>query len=226
MTSQSASRTSGLASFASKGVGRLCTVRLPRRLTVTCTTAIRTTPMSSNPRDAALVDWYAADDGLVRSGSGLGVCAQCRSADAEVTVDPGERWQRHLCVGCADAEVEREVARELAPALVDVLRANEKQPKWWLPAPHADWETADTTKLNELKTQWRAYELAAARTLSGASRCWALVANHSRCVRDEFRDGLCETHLHVGAQVPGLGWLGEVPQGRMISRRGRKELAA
>lgn len=175
---------------------------------------------------AALVDWYAADDELVRSAAGLGVCVACRSADAEVTVDPGERWQRHLCIGCADAMLEREVAREIAPALVNVLRENEKQPRWWLPTPATDWETADRTKLNQLQTQWRAYELAAARTLAGASRCWAVVAGGRRCVRDEHRDGLCETHLHVGAQVPGLGWLGDAPQGPMVARRGRKELAA
>lgn len=159
---------------------------------------------------------------------GLTLCAECRSADAEVTLDPGERWQRHLCIGCADDEIEREVARELAPTLVDVIRTNERQPKWWLPAPTINPETADQTKLAQLRAQWRAYELAAARTLAGASRCWAVLRDGSRCIRDEaaLSPGVCETHHLQGCTVPGLGWFGDAPQGPMVARRGRKELAA
>lgn len=31
---------------------------------------------------------------------GLGLCVVCRVADAEATMDPGERWERRVCLGC------------------------------------------------------------------------------------------------------------------------------
>lgn len=158
---------------------------------------------------------------VIKLVPGLTLCMDCRSEDAEVTVDPGERWQRHVCLGCADDELEREVARELHPATVAVLRQAEKEPRWWLPTPATDWETADRTKLNGLKAQWRAYEAENARTLAGASRCWAMRADGSRCVRDAVEAGVCETHQHMGCTVPGLGWLGDAPQGPLLARRGR-----
>lgn len=147
---------------------------------------------------------------------GLGLCVVCRVADAEATIDPGERWERRVCLGCADDEFEREVAREISPKTVEMLRAHERTPRWWLPAPRVDLATADYSKLNALRAQWVAFSTRPTE----AARCWAVVAT-GRCVRAEAREGLCETHLAVGASVPGLGWLGDVPQGPIVARRGR-----
>lgn len=146
---------------------------------------------------------------------GLTVCADCRSADAEVTVDPGERWARHVCLECADADLERaNLSREMFELLT---RARENPVYRPLPAPRVDLATADHSKLNALRAQWRAFE----RTLTDASRCWAILRDGSRCVRAEEVDGTCWTHHMQGCSVPGLGWRGGVPQGPILARRGR-----
>lgn len=145
---------------------------------------------------------------------GLTLCGDCRSRDAVLTSDPGERWERPLCFQCAEDEIERMCTpRETYEMIV---RAREDPRYRPLPPPPVDLATADHSKLNALRAQWLAFE---SRMVDGA-RCWAMVAT-GRCVRAEAREGLCETHLAVGASVPGLGWLGDVPQGPIVARRGR-----
>lgn len=152
---------------------------------------------------------------------GLTLCAACRSRDAVVTVDPDERWARPLCFDCVEDLLERENALHIHRGAVELIQRAHREPVRPLPAPLVDWETADHSKLLELRAQWRAYEAAAVRTLAGAARCWAIVADGSRCVRDEQEQGLCETHLVRGARVPGLGWRGDEPQGPVTVRRER-----
>lgn len=133
--------------------------------------------------------------------------------------DPGERWARPLCFDCADDVIDRMNAHGEHPEAAEmILKAREEIVYRPLPAPRINWETADHTKLNALRAQWRAFE----GTLTDASRCWAALPNGTQCVRREHEAGLCETHLIQGCDVPGLGWAGGEPRGRMVARRGRR----
>lgn len=150
--------------------------------------------------------------------AGVTPCADCRVHDAEVTVDPGERWARHVCLDCADDELERVEARAIAPAFADVIRWANTDVKWRpLPVPPVDLATCDYTLLNARRAEWLAFS----GQVREAARCWAVLRDGGRCVRLEAREGLCETHLAMGASVPGLGWAGGVPQGPIVARRGR-----
>lgn len=157
---------------------------------------------------------------------GLTLCADCRTRDAELTVDPGERWARHICFDCLEDVIERENAVHIDRSAVNLIQRARREPARPLPVPITDWETADQSKLVRLRAQWRAYAGLGMRTLAGASRCWAVLPTGVRCGRQEHEAGLCETHLYRGASVPGLGWAEDVPQGPIVARRGRKELAA
>ena len=155
---------------------------------------------------------------------GLTLCAACRTRDAELVEDPGERWQRPLCFECADDVLDRMNAHGENPAGAElIVHAREEAVYRPLPTRLIDWETADHTKINELKAQWRAYQgrLGRPGTLAGAPRCWAVLPSGSRCVRAEHEAGLCETHLYQGCRVPGLGWQGDEPRGPIVARRGK-----
>ena len=150
---------------------------------------------------------------------GLTLCAERCGRFAELTVDPAERWARPLCFECVEELVERENAVAVSRDALEQIDQARKNVRYRpLPPARVDLATADQTKLNELKAQWRAYE----RSLSVTSRCWAIIADGTRCVRDEAETGLCETHLATGARLPGLGWDGDTPVGATIIRKGRK----
>ena len=153
---------------------------------------------------------------------GLTLCAVCRARDAVLVEDPGERWQRPLCFECADDVLDRMNAHGIAPAAEEMILGARKELVYRpLPVPVVDWETADHSKLNVLRAQWQAYEAGNARRLAGASRCWAIVPDGSRCVRDEDGQGVCWTHALQGCRIPGLGWDGDKPIGRVIVRQGK-----
>ena len=149
---------------------------------------------------------------------GLTVCADCRGADAEVTVDAGERWGRHVCLDCCEEMLERDRAKAVSPAVLDVIDRARANPRWRpLPVLPFDWETADHSKVEALRRGWRAFQA----SLTEATRCWAILRDGSRCVRGESFEGVCDTHHALGCRVPGLGWVGGVPQGPILARRGR-----
>ena len=151
---------------------------------------------------------------------GLTVCADCRDADAAVTVDPGERWARHVCLDCADADVERAC---LPPAFAGLVKTAREEWRYRsLPRPQTDWESADHSKLNALRAQWARFSA----TVRELDRCWAMLADGSRCVRVAADAGVCETHAVMGCRLPGLGWRGGEPQGRMIVRLAKGRSAA
>ncbi len=150
---------------------------------------------------------------------GLTLCAVCRIRDAEVTESAGERWQRHLCARCADEHVER----LCVPAGQEALFASRDDLPWRpLPAPRVRLEDADHTKLIALRQQWLAFSARATDT----ARCWAMLGDGSRCVRAAEEDGVCGTHAFMGCRLPGLGWRGTEPQGRVVNRARKKGVAA
>lgn len=153
---------------------------------------------------------------------GLTLCAEKCGRDAELTADPDERWAKHICFECVELLIERENAIFINRGAVELIDRATKNFRYRpLPPPRIDLETADYTKLNALVAQWRAYELA----LNVTPRCWAIVARGTRCVRDEASAGLCDTHLHLGARLPGLGWAGDEPVGAIVVRQPQKEEA-
>lgn len=146
---------------------------------------------------------------------GLTVCAACRSRDAVLVDEPGERWARPLCFECAEAELE---LASVPVGMVGLLKSAREEWRYRpLPAPRQDWETADHSRLNALRASWLVFE-AARREVD---RCWACLPSGSRCVREAFSEGVCSTHFVQGCTVPGLGWSGDDPRGRMVVRRGR-----
>ena len=150
---------------------------------------------------------------------GLTLCVERCGRFAELTVDPAERWARPLCFECVEELVERENAVAVSRDALERIDQARKNVRYRpLPPARVDLETADQTKLNELRAQWRAYE----RSLSVTPRCWAIRADGSRCIRVEAEAGLCETHLATGARLPGLGWNGDTPVGATIIRQRRR----
>ena len=146
---------------------------------------------------------------------GLTVCADCRSADAVLTSDPGERWARHLCFDCAEDELDRLCTpREFHELLV---RARSNPAFRPLPVPPLDWESCDWSKVEALRGSWVRFR----ERVRDLERCWALLPGGGRCVRRASAEGVCETHWRQGCTVPGLGWSGETPQGRMMVRQRR-----
>lgn len=151
---------------------------------------------------------------------GVTLCSSCRIADAALTIDPGERWSRDLCIQCADDEIESEsVPREMYE-LIQRARFNVRYRP--LSAPRVDWTTADMTKLNAAKAYWQRKQL----EIADIGRCWAILADGTRCVRAEADGGVCLTHASAGCRLPGLGWKGSKPQGRIIDRPPREERVA
>ena len=146
------------------------------------------------------------------------MCAACRTRDAAVIEDPGERWARPLCFDCAEDVLDRLNAfgehREAAEMIVGAKEEAVYRP---LPAPRVDWETADRSKLERLRALWRAFE--AERRM--VERCWAILGDGSRCRREAADAGVCETHAVMGCRLPGLGWQGGEPQGRIVVRQRR-----
>ncbi len=146
------------------------------------------------------------------------MCSGCRGRDAELTVDPGEEWARPLCFDCLEDELEHDEAIGINPAIAaDILRAR-TDARWRpLPAPYVDPATLDQSKLVALRRSWVAFR----DKVSDLERCWALLPNGGRCGRVGGPEGVCETHAHVGCRLPGLGWRGDQPIGRIIVRQGR-----
>lgn len=146
-------------------------------------------------------------------------CADCKKAPPAVTMDPGERWQREVCVDCADDELERlNTPRWFLEHVQEVREEAEWRPR---PVRLLDWETCDVSKLNSLNSEWEEFVVNGRRV----TRCWALTSR-GRCPQRELEQGLCAHHTSVGARIPGLGWSRGVPQGPILGRRGRSSEAA
>ncbi len=147
------------------------------------------------------------------------LCVSCRGRDAELTVDPGESWARPICFDCLEDELEQDEARAIHPEAAAAILAARKDVRYRpLLAPWVDPATLDQTKLNALKRSWAAFS----QRVSDLQRCWAILPSEGRCGRLAGSEGVCDTHAHVGCRLPGLGWRGDQPIGRIIVRQGRK----
>lgn len=147
---------------------------------------------------------------------GVTLCADCRSRDAEVVSDPDDRWARAVCFECVEDFLERDKARSVSVEAADVIVRATGEARY-RPLPVVVPKEPDMSKVEELRRQWRRFSA----TVVDAGRCWAALADGSRCVRAAAEEGVCETHAIKGCTLPGLGWRGGVPQGRMVSRRGK-----
>ena len=145
---------------------------------------------------------------------GLTLCAQCRSRDAICTESPGERGERHLCAECADDAIEAACSSPALRELANTARGEWRRP---LPLPQLPWEKLDFSKVEALRAQWLSFQAG----VSELARCWAVLHDGTRCVREASTEGVCDTHYVLGCRVPGLGWRGGEPRGRVIARRGR-----
>jgi hypothetical protein len=124
---------------------------------------------------------------------GLTICYRCRTRDAELVLEPGERWAEALCFACIADLIEREnaVAVNRDAAALIAVAGGELELRESGAGDLA--ETISTPALEQARR-----------------RCWAFLPAGTRCKRKATcgppgQPFLCDTHRH-GCKVPGLGW--------------------
>lgn len=92
----------------------------------------------------------------------------------------------------------------------------------YLPRPRVTgvpWSRELEAEWQELKRAWARED----RQVKPGVRCWAVLRDGSQCARRAADAGVCETHAYMGCRLPGLGWRGGEPQGRIVVRRGGRK---